>query len=940
MKLKSILIKAFYLLFILSAFQLNAQSPLYLDSTKTVEQRVEDLFNRMTLDEKIGQMIQVDQEPVSTKLKDVTTYFMGSVLSGGNSKPPSNTLTAWANLYDSLQTYALKTRLKIPILYGIDAVHGNNDVYGSTLFPHNIGLGCSRDSSLVARAARITAIEVAASGIDWTFAPCIAVPQDERWGRTYEGFGETPELAQLLGSAAVMGFQGDSLNGNTSIVACSKHFLGDGGTSNGVDQGNTIADEATLRKIHLPGYINAVNANVGTIMASYSSINGLKMHGNKYWMTDVLKTELGFKGFIISDWAGVDQVNADYTQAVKLAVNAGIDMVMLPYRYNDFTIAMKTLVNNGDIPQSRVDDAVKRILRIKFMKGLFEHPFANRTLFSKVGSAEHRLVAREAVRKSLVLLKKKDDILPFPKSNTRILVAGSHADDIGLQNGGWTVTWQGGAGKTTIGTTILQGMKKVAPSAQIDYSLTGDFANTIADYSVVVIGETPYAEGSGNKANLSLPKSDIELIKKMKNMGHPVVVILISGRPLIIEPILHFSDVIIAAWLPGTEGDGISDILFGDYQPQGLLSNTWPKTMAQIPINFGDLNYDPLFPYGFGITSLENSSHGSSPLLMSAATNQNGKTIELTFNKKIDDQTLDNAVFKLDVNQVSFPTNMVYSVKQSDSTTVLLSLENPILQGDAVSVSYISGNIKSKDGGFLSVFSTDDVYNWVIPPSITIPGKIPAEKFSDMYGVFSEPTTDSDGGMNLTSIDNGDWMEYFVNVSKTAQHTLSLRISSTSSGNITMYSGTKTLFSRALTNTGNFSTYATIKQIINLTVGEQILKINVNQGGFKLHWLLIETNSTGIEGHSTQSESYSLEQNYPNPFNPETLIRYSIKETNKVVLKVYNCYGQEVKLLVDETQSPSEYSVKFDGTGLSSGVYFYQIRAGNFSSTGKMLLMK
>ena len=923
-----------------ASFSAVAQTPLYLDSTATVDQRVEDLFNRMTLDEKIGQMIQVDQEAVNTKLKDVSTYFMGSVLSGGNSKPPSNTLTAWANLYDSLQTYALKSRLKIPIIYGIDAVHGNNDVYGSTLFPHNIGLGCSRDSALVAHAARITAVEVAAIGIAWKFAPCIAVPQDERWGRTYEGFGETPELAQLLGSAAVAGFQGDALNGNTSIVACSKHFLGDGGTLNGVDQGNTVLDEATLRKIHLPGYINSVNANVGTIMASYSSINGLKMHANKYWLTDVLKTELGFKGFIISDWAGVDQVNGDYTQAVKLAVNAGIDMVMLPYRYNDFAIAMKNLVNSGDIPQSRVDDAVKRILRIKFMKGLFEHPFANRSLFSKVGSAEHRLVAREAVRKSLVLLKKKDDVLPLPKTNTRILVAGSHADDIGLQNGGWTVTWQGGAGKTTIGTTILQGMKKVAPTAQIDYSVTGDFANTVADYSVVVIGETPYAEGSGNKANLSLPKSDIELIKKMKNLGHPVVVILISGRPLIIEPILHFSDVIFAAWLPGTEGDGIADVLFGDYQPQGLLSNTWPKSMAQIPINFGDVNYDPLYPYGFGITSLQNSADGSSPVLMTAATNQNGKTIELTFNKKMNDLTLTDAVFTVAVNQTPFQTNQTYTVKPTDSTTVLLTLENPLLQGDAVSVSYIAGNIQSKDGGMLNVFSYDDVYNWVIPPPLTIPGKIPAEKFSDMYGVISEPTTDSDGGMNLTSMDTGDWMEYFVSVAKTAQHTLSLRISSTAAGNITMIAGTKTLFSRALTNTGNFSTYATVKQIINLTAGEQILKINVNQGGFKLHWFSIESNSTAVEGQKELPMTTALHSNYPNPFNPATVIRYTIGQTDKVVLKVYNCYGQEVKSLIDEIQTPSEYSVKFDGTGLSSGVYFYRIRAGNFSSTGKMMLMK
>jgi len=572
------------------------------DELEEINKKVDALLSKMTLDEKIGQMIQVDRSAVINNPQDIKNYFIGSILSGGGSGPALNTPDAWADMYDMFQSYALQTRLKIPIIYGIDAVHGHNNVYGAVIFPHNIGLGCTRNPELVEQVARATAVEVAATGIDWTFAPCIAVPQDERWGRTYEGFGETPELAEMMAAPAVRGFQTEIIgSNNTSILACAKHFLGDGGTKDGKDQGDTQVDESVIRRIHLPGYISAINSGVGSVMVSYSSINGLKMHGSKYWITEVLKGELKFQGFVVSDWGGVDQLPGDYKTKLETAINAGIDMVMLPYDYKNFFVSMKELVNENRISVSRIDDAVRRILRIKFLLGLFEKPFTDRSLLSKVGSQEHRAIAREAVRQSLVLLK-NNKILPLSKSNKKILVAGKAANDIGIQCGGWTIAWQGAEGNITKGTTILEAIKKaVSQNSTVSYSIDGNNLPD-ADVAIAVIGEKPYAEGQGDRTDLNLSQEDLELISKIRDKGIPLVVILISGRPMIITNILEDCDAFIAAWLPGSEGDGIADVIFGDYKPTGKLSHSWPKSMSQIPINVGDNNYNPLFPYGYGLT--------------------------------------------------------------------------------------------------------------------------------------------------------------------------------------------------------------------------------------------------------------------------------------------------------------------------------------------------
>jgi beta-glucosidase len=580
---------------------------------------VNALLARMTLEEKIGQMTQAEQDALKD-VADIETYFLGSLLSGGSSDPKAgNSLEAWTDLYDRLQSRALKTRLAIPLLYGIDAVHGHNNVLGATVFPHNIGLGCTRNPRLVEAATRVTAEEVRATGIQWAFAPCVTVPRDERWGRTYEGFGEAPELARDLGEAAVRGFQRNDLSHPLSILACSKHYVGDGGTTMGtgsfeqpvtkkhlLDQGDTRLNEKELRDIHMQGYVSTVRAGVGSIMPSYSSWNGVKMSAHKKLLTDVLKGELGFDGFLISDYNAIDQITPDYKEAIAISINAGMDMVMVPTRYREFFTLLKELVNEGKVPVARIDDAVRRILRVKFAMGLMDKSrsqLADRSLHKTFGSAEHRLVARECVRQSLVLLKNAKKTLPLSKRTARIHVGGKSADDIGNQCGGWTIDWQGKSGDVMPGgTTILKAIQlAAAPATKVTFSKDGTGAEG-ASVGVLVIGETPYAEGVGDREDLSLAVEDLAAIENMKRAGIPVVVVLMSGRPMMIDRALEQADAFIAAWLPGTEGQGVADVLFGDYKPTGKLSVSWPRSVAQIPINVGDKTYDPLFKYGFGLS--------------------------------------------------------------------------------------------------------------------------------------------------------------------------------------------------------------------------------------------------------------------------------------------------------------------------------------------------
>jgi beta-glucosidase len=547
--------------------------------------KADALLAQMTLDEKIGQMVQVDSGALKDKA-DVQKYFLGSVLSGSNSDPATgNTAQDWLKFVDSFQSYALQTRLKIPLLYGIDAVHGHNNVDGATVFPHHIGLGATHDAKLVGRAERVTAEEVAGTGIRWAFAPCVAVPQNPRWGRTYEGYSDNPRVVAKLGAAAVVGLQGKKLSSDpTSVLACAKHFVGDGGTTDGIDEGNTVGDMTALWKIHLYPYRAAIKAGVGSIMVSYSSWNGQKMHGNKYLLTDVLKGELKFQGFLVSDWAAIDQLSPNYKNDIEQSINAGLDMIMIPNgtdktnNYVEFINDLKSLVAEGKVPQARIDDAVRRILRIKIQMGLFENTATDPKLTAAVGSPEHRAVARQCVRESLVSLKNEAHVLPLSKNLRHLVVVGAGADDLGMQCGGWTIGWQGGQGNITRGgTTLLAAIRQtVSPATQVTFSPD---ASDLKDANAViaVVGEPPYAETKGDRETLTLSADDKALIAKAKTSGAPVITVLYSGRPLALGSALADSAAFVAAWLPGSEGQGMTDVLFGDYKFTGKLPRAWPQ---------------------------------------------------------------------------------------------------------------------------------------------------------------------------------------------------------------------------------------------------------------------------------------------------------------------------------------------------------------------------
>ena len=576
-------------------------------SESEIDKKVDKLIQSMTLDEKVGQMTQIDQRFLDT-ITDLSTYSIGSLLSGGGSHPKVNEPQAWLDMYNGYQSETLKSRLQIPLIYGIDAVHGHNNVYGATIFPQNIGLGATNNPELIFKISEATSIEVAATGIDWTFSPCLSSPEDYRWGRTYEGFSSDPSLVEILGEASVKGYQSAQTNSGKKVVACAKHFIGDGNTEFGtgmnglVDRGNTILTVDELKEKLLPKYQAAIDADVQTIMASYNSWNGVKCHGSKELLTDILKVEMGFDGFVISDWQGIDEIPGDYKSDIITSINAGIDMVMVSGQgqpYKKFMRLLKESVEEGSIPLARIDDAVKRILKVKIRNGLFDNPLVENDALKVIGSDAHRDIARQAVRESVVVLK-NDDIIPISKDSKSIVVAGRGADNLGMQCGGWTINWQGGQGDITIGTTILDGIKKsVSAETNVIYSEDGQDLNDVdGELAVVVIGEDPYTEFFGDKDNLDLLNDDINTINNLKNKGYKVMVLLISGRPMNIAEHIDDWDGFAAIWLPGSEGDGVSDILFGDFQSTGKLSYPWP-IKAEHGANADDK--DLLFNFGYGL---------------------------------------------------------------------------------------------------------------------------------------------------------------------------------------------------------------------------------------------------------------------------------------------------------------------------------------------------
>ncbi len=620
----------------------SARALPYQDPSLPVRRRVADLLARMTLAEKIGQMTQAERGGIDADPTKITTDGLGSVLSGGGSVPTPNTPTAWADMVDRYQGAALDTRLAIPILYGVDTVHGDGNMYGATVFPHNIGLGATRDPALVRDVEHIAASETRSSGPQWAFAPCVCVARDDRWGRTYESFGETPALVKRM-ETAIDGLQGKPghLSDNDRVLATAKHFAGDGLTTYGtgsnkqstgnypIDQGVDQVNHATFRRLALAPYVPAVKKHhVGSVMPSYSDVdwtedglgNRINMHGNGDLINGWLKDQQHFKGLVISDYEGIHHIHPEsytYAQQVAAGVNAGIDMFMEPYDFENFESTLTGEVQNGDVPMARIDDAVSRILTEKFKLGLFEHPYTDRTHLSQIGDSAHHAVARRAVAESQVLLKNDRATLPI-RGSRPVYVAGSNADNIGNQAGGWTLTWQGGSTNVIPGQTILDGIE--AQHDDVTFSQDASAPVPSRAVGIVVVGETPYAEGYGDVGGpqwaydpgdhnvprppqtMRLSDADTAAVNTVCAAAAKCVVVVVSGRPMIIPPaMLTNIDALVAAWLPGSDGEGVADDLFGNHRYTGKLPVTWPRTVSQEPINIGDRQYDPLYPFGFGL---------------------------------------------------------------------------------------------------------------------------------------------------------------------------------------------------------------------------------------------------------------------------------------------------------------------------------------------------
>ncbi|WP_448130154.1 glycoside hydrolase family 3 N-terminal domain-containing protein [Stenotrophomonas rhizophila] len=608
-----------------------------LPQDAALEKRITDLMDTMTVEEKVGQLVQGDIASITPE--DLRTYRLGSILAGGNSDPGGRydaSPAEWLALADAFYAASMDTSQggkAIPVLFGIDAVHGQSNITGATLFPHNIGLGATRNPELLRRIGEITALETRATGMEWAFAPTVAVPQDDRWGRTYEGYSESPEVVASYAGAMVEGLQGKVgspgfLDGR-HVIASVKHFLGDGGTTDGKDQGDTRISEAELVRIHAAGYPPAIAAGAQTVMASFNSVNGEKMHGNKPYLTDALKGRMHFGGFVVGDWNGHGQVKGCTTTDCPATINAGLDMAMASDSWKGFYETTLAAVKDGTLPQQRLDDAVRRILRVKMRLGLFEagKPSSRAVggQFALVGAPEHRQVARQAVRESLVLLKNQGGVLPLsPKQ--RILVAGDGANDVGKQAGGWTLNWQG-TGTTRKdfpnADTIYEGIAQQAKAAGGEAQLAVDGAYTTKpDVAVVVFGENPYAEFQGDLPTLAYKPgddADLALIKRLKADGIPVIAVFLSGRPLWVNREINAADAFVAAWLPGSEGAGIADVLLrrpdGSVQHdfKGTLSFSWPRTATQYANNVGQKDYDPLFAFGFGLTYADNGDLAALP---------------------------------------------------------------------------------------------------------------------------------------------------------------------------------------------------------------------------------------------------------------------------------------------------------------------------------------
>jgi len=773
---------------------------------------VDSLLSTMTLEEKIGQMTLIDLPALNGNYSDLEEYAIGAVLCGGDSNPEINTVSHWADIADSVQFWASATRLSIPILFGIDAVHGHNNVEGATIFPHNIGMGATRDTSLCRRIAQATACEMLATGIYWDFAPCLAVPQDERWGRYYEGFSENESLVSELGNAYVLGFQ-NPIGDRRHVLPCLKHWVGDGAVAGGIDRGNAVCDSALFYKKHIFPYRKAVENGAGSMMASFSSWNGEPCHAHHFLLNDLLRGDLGFDGFVVSDWAAIDLLPGDYYHDVVQSVNAGIDMVMVPIEYKKFINILIQATKNGDVSENRINQACKRILKAKADLGLFTFAGAHRDLIDSVGCRTYRSIGREAVAKSCVVLKNEANALPLKRLPDTVFVVGRHADNVGLQCGGWTIGWQGASGPITAGTTLLGALQERYPMTTFIYSHFGEDI-VCADLCIVAVGEMPYAEWFGYDQELELPPQMEVPLQNARYSGATVVTVLFSGRPLILDNILPYSDALVEAWLPGSEAGGIVDVLSGDRASSGKLSVTWPRSVSSIPLDVDDYtNRNALFPFGFGmdLPSTKESSY------VNAMVVAGGSEI---------------CLFR---DSSWSPIGSVVSVLVSDSLATVtdvherglnhfIVLGEQIHSGDDVSVEFYSG------GELLGVEAEN-----IATTSISVPSMFACTEFSWQKKLVIEEAWD-DRGVFASRLKKGGALYFSIHVDVAGTYRVLLR-----------GKGHKATVAVSVGNEGEkiiqflSDAWETKELPMKLPAGETVLHVSLTDGTWSGNWISFDT---------------------------------------------------------------------------------------------------
>ncbi|MBK8807716.1 MAG: glycoside hydrolase family 3 C-terminal domain-containing protein [Bacteroidales bacterium] len=827
--------KTIQLILILFAF-----STLLLKAQTSSLDKANELLSKMTLEEKIGQIAQVDLSIIKSRLTEIEKYCIGSILSGGDSKPSDNSSEAWKNIYDSVQYYASKTRLQIPVIYGIDAVHGNNSIKGAVIFPHNIGLGCTKNPELIEKIGRVTAIEIAATGINWNFGPCMAVAQDDRWGRTYESYSEDPELVSILSSAYIKGLQTDNLQNETAVAGTAKHFAADGATFEGKDRGDAIISETEFRKKHVDIYKSAIDLNIATIMASFSKWNGKECHGNAYLLDTILRQELGFEGVIVSDWGAIDLLPGDYYSDIVNGINSGLDLIMVPIQYEKFLVELKKAIENGDISIARIDNSVRRILKLKYDLGMFDKKETNRELLKKIGSKEHRTIGRQAVRESMVLLKNNNKTLPISKDIKKIHIAGSHADNIGYQCGGWTLSWQGMSGNITPGTSLLQAIKKTVPKAEISYSDNGEGADESTQLAIVAIGETPYAEWFGDDKKLMLQQKDIDIIENLKRKNIPVVCVLMTGRPRIITPIIHNCEAVVAAWLPGTEAEGITDILFGDYNPTGKLSFSWPKSIEQEPINIGDSKYDPLFAFGYGMTSFEDDL-SMNPTFLTAMLLNEGNSIEILLSQKIVSlpgiesfKIMTDQEKTIQITSVEPIANNPYKLK--------LNLSEKIEYSSILSLTYTGQGLVCGAKKTLAAFENQMIYSiqYREDKINKAPGMIQAENYFNQQNITVTDGNDQLGGEKVI-LEKDEWIELFIDVDNSNVYDLFMRFYGVNKATLEVSVDNISFAPIKVPEGTELDWKMEAYKNIELTTGKHIVKLKTVEGTVHLNWLAFDT---------------------------------------------------------------------------------------------------